>query len=153
MNDSKITVVIPYYEVKHEIMAVLDRISSEVSAIYVVDDKCPQGTGNYVRENCRDPRVDMVFHESNLGVGGPTISGYRKALAGGAQIIVKVDGDGQMDPVLDCRLTNQARGVVTPAGTVMLAAMPVILGFQLLVAAVSLDVGNVPKVPLHLRLT
>ena len=46
-------------------------------------------------------------------------------------------------------ITNYMLGVTTPAGTVMLAALPVILGFQLLLQSVVLDVQNVPRVPLQ----
>jgi hypothetical protein len=41
-------------------------------------------------------------------------------------------------------------GTVTPAGTVMLAALPVLIGFQLLLAFFSYDISNVPKWCLHL---
>jgi glycosyltransferase involved in cell wall biosynthesis len=40
----------------------------------------------------------VLRHNRNQGVGGATITGYRAALAAGAAIIVKLDGDGQMDP-------------------------------------------------------
>jgi glycosyltransferase involved in cell wall biosynthesis len=44
--------------------------------------------------------VRVLRHERRRGVGGATISGYRQALADGAAVIVKLDGDGQMDPAL-----------------------------------------------------
>src|SRR5690606_11392859 len=37
---------------------------------------------------------------TNLGVGGAVMTGYLTALADGMDIIVKVDGDNQMDPAL-----------------------------------------------------
>lgn len=45
-----------------------------------------------------DPRVRLIHHERNEGVGGATITGYRCAREAGADVIVKIDGDGQMDP-------------------------------------------------------
>ncbi len=42
----------------------------------------------------------MIYNSSNLGVGGAVIEGYKKAIADGASILVKIDGDGQMDPRL-----------------------------------------------------
>jgi glycosyltransferase involved in cell wall biosynthesis len=95
-----ISVVIPCYKVCEHVLAVIAQVPSYVSSIYVVDDCCPEETGRYVKENCRDPRVRVLFHERNTGVGGATISGYRHALADGATVIVKIDGDGQMDPNL-----------------------------------------------------
>jgi dolichol-phosphate mannosyltransferase len=79
-------------------MSVLSAFDGAVSNIIVVDDACPENTGSFVRDNCRDPRVEVVIHERNRGVGGATLTGYRRALELGADVIVKVDGDGQMDP-------------------------------------------------------
>lgn len=95
-----IAVVIPSYKVTRHVLGVIAGIGPEVSRIYVVDDKCPDGSGKLVREQCADPRVTVLEHEVNQGVGGAVITGYRAALADGARVIVKVDGDGQMNPAL-----------------------------------------------------
>ena len=95
-----IAVVIPCFRVRRHIMDVIARIGSEVAAIYVVDDCCPEESGNLVSAQCTDPRVQVVFHTKNLGVGGAVITGYQSAIADGHEILVKVDGDGQMDPRL-----------------------------------------------------
>jgi len=97
-SNSKIAVVIPCYKVKSKVLSVLDKIGSEVSQIYVVDDCCPEATGDFVEGKTTDPRVHVVRLEKNLGVGGATMAGYQAALDGGADVAVKIDGDGQMDP-------------------------------------------------------
>lgn len=96
----EISVVIPCYKVKAQILDVIAAIGSEASKIYVVDDACPVGSGQFVLDNCTDPRVRVLKHESNKGVGGAVMTGYRAAIADGAKVIVKIDGDGQMDPGL-----------------------------------------------------
>jgi dolichol-phosphate mannosyltransferase len=96
-TSATVAVVIPSYKVTRHILGVIAGIGPEVSHIYVVDDKCPDNSGDFVTANCRDPRVTVVRHEQNQGVGGAVMSGYRAAIAGGATVIVKVDGDGQMD--------------------------------------------------------
>lgn len=95
-----VAVVLPCYKVREHILDVISRIGSEVAHIYVVDDCCPDQSGAYVEENCTDPRVRLVFNQVNLGVGGAVMAGYREAIKDGADIIVKIDGDGQMDPAL-----------------------------------------------------
>jgi glycosyltransferase involved in cell wall biosynthesis len=92
-----VAVVIPSYKVTRHILGVIAGIGPEVSRIYVVDDKCPDGSGAFVKANCQDPRVTVVEHAENQGVGGAVMSGYRAAIADGMEVIVKVDGDGQMD--------------------------------------------------------
>jgi dolichol-phosphate mannosyltransferase len=99
-QDKIVAVVIPSYRVKLHILNVLDRIGDEVAKIYVVDDKCPEQSGQFVLDNCHDDRVAVLFHEVNQGVGGALITGYMRATKEGAGVIVKVDGDGQMDPAL-----------------------------------------------------
>lgn len=95
-----IAVVIPSYRVTRHIMGVLGGIGPEVSRIYVVDDKCPDQSGALVRAQCVDPRVKVIDHSENQGVGGAVMTGYQAAIADGMTVIVKVDGDGQMDPTL-----------------------------------------------------
>lgn len=99
-NEYHIAVVIPSYRVVRHILNVIDSIGTEVSRIYVVDDACPEGSGKFVKENCMDARVRVVTHDINQGVGGAVMTGYRAAIEEGAQVIVKIDGDGQMDPSL-----------------------------------------------------
>jgi len=97
---SSIGVVIPTYKVRDHILGVIGEIGAEVSRIYVVDDCCPHGSGELVAANRSDTRVVVLRHEVNQGVGGAVMTGYRAAIADGIHIIVKIDGDGQMDPAL-----------------------------------------------------
>jgi len=71
-----------------------------VDIIFVVDDCCPEKSGALVESSCADARVHVIYHQVNQGVGGAVMSGYKAAIAAGADVIVKVDGDGQMDPSL-----------------------------------------------------
>ncbi|MEO5565555.1 MAG: glycosyltransferase family 2 protein [Luteimonas sp.] len=98
--DLGVAVVIPCYKVAAHVLDVLAGIGPEVARIYCIDDACPQSSGDLVERDCRDPRVVVLRHGQNQGVGGAVMTGYRRAIADGARIIVKVDGDGQMDPSL-----------------------------------------------------
>lgn len=93
-----IAVVIPCYKVKEHILDVISNIGNEVRRIYVVDDACTDGSGKFVEDNLNDERVHVIYHDINEGVGGAVMTGYRAAIDDGVDIIVKVDGDGQMDP-------------------------------------------------------
>jgi dolichol-phosphate mannosyltransferase len=95
-----IAVVIPSYRVTRHILDVIAGMGAEVDRIYVVDDKCPDGSGALVRNTCTDPRVKVIEHAENQGVGGAVMTGYQAAIDDGMTVIVKVDGDGQMDPRL-----------------------------------------------------
>ena len=97
---STIAVVIPCYNVIPHVAKVINAIGPEVDAIYCIDDACPSHSGDYIERQIRDPRVRVVRHEVNQGVGGAVMTGYRHAAADGASVIVKIDGDGQMDPTL-----------------------------------------------------
>ncbi|OHD64092.1 MAG: glycosyl transferase family 2 [Spirochaetes bacterium GWF1_41_5] len=95
-----VAVVIPCYKVRSQILDVIKGIGPEVKKIYIIDDCCPDATGDHVKKNCRDHRVTVLKHSSNQGVGGAVITGYRAAIKDNIEIIVKIDGDGQMDPDL-----------------------------------------------------
>ena len=94
----QVHVVIPAYRVEPQILDVLSRLGKEIHKVWVVDDNCPNGSGELVQAKNKDKRVSVIFNRENLGVGGATVAGYRKALENGADIVVKVDGDGQMHP-------------------------------------------------------
>lgn len=92
-----VAVVVPAYKVRAHIEDVIRTIPDYVSFIYVVDDACPDRSGELAAQS-PDPRVRVVYNERNMGVGGAVMAGYRQALEDGHDILVKVDGDGQMDP-------------------------------------------------------
>ncbi len=96
----RIAVVVPCYRVRAQVLGVIAGIGPEVDAVYVVDDACPEQSGRLVAESCSDPRVRVIDSATNQGVGGAVMTGYRAALADGIDIVVKLDGDGQMDPAL-----------------------------------------------------
>jgi glycosyltransferase involved in cell wall biosynthesis len=99
-NPVAVTVVIPCYRVKAHVLDVIAAIPTNVSNIICVDDGCPDHSGKHVETACLGDRVVVLYHDRNQGVGGAMATGYRAALATGATIVVKVDGDGQMDPRL-----------------------------------------------------
>ncbi|MCB1607039.1 MAG: glycosyltransferase family 2 protein [Xanthomonadales bacterium] len=101
-----LAVVIPCYRSGEGVLSLIERIGPEVGWIVVVDDACPLKTGHLVQERCTDPRVQVIFHAQNQGVGGAMVSGYKAALKTPAQVVVKLDSDGQMDPALIPRLAR-----------------------------------------------
>ncbi len=100
MKKSIIAVVIPTFKARNHILAVIDNIGPEVARIYVIDDCCPDNSGDYVLTTCKDTRITVIKHNENKGVGGAVMTGYQAAIADGMEILVKIDSDGQMDPSL-----------------------------------------------------
>ena len=94
----RIAAVIPAYRVQGGIVAVIRGLPAYVRHLIVVDDSSPDSTSNRVAALAKlDRRIVLIRHASNQGVGGAMVTGFRRALKLGAQIVVKVDGDGQMD--------------------------------------------------------
>ncbi|MFM8367761.1 MAG: glycosyltransferase family 2 protein [Chloroflexota bacterium] len=95
----KLAVVIPAYRTENEILDVLQGIPTFIRYIIVVDDASPDSSANLVAAVAkRNKRIVLVRHEKNQGVGGAMVTGFKKALDLGAEIVIKLDGDGQMDP-------------------------------------------------------
>lgn len=94
-----IAVVIPAYRVASHVGDVIARIPPYVRHIVVVDDASPDDLAA-VLASIDEPRMTVVRHEVNGGVGRAMKTGFQKALELGADIVVKIDGDGQMDPAL-----------------------------------------------------
>jgi len=100
-SENKIAVVVPTYKAKQHVGQVIEDVPSSVTSIFIVDDACPQGSGKFVVENySNNPRVTVLFHEENKGVGGATLTGFNAAAESGHDIFVKIDSDGQIDPKL-----------------------------------------------------
>jgi glycosyltransferase involved in cell wall biosynthesis len=93
-----IAAVIPAYRVEREIETVLHGLPAYIKCIIVVDDASPDKTSDLVAALAkRDRRLILLRHDRNQGVGAAMVTGFRKALELGAKIVVKIDGDGQMD--------------------------------------------------------
>ena len=93
-----IAAIIPCYRVRDHIIDVITGVIDLVDAIYVVDDCCPENTGDFVENIISHEKVIVLRHNKNLGVGGAVITGYLSAAEDGHDILIKMDGDGQMDP-------------------------------------------------------
>ncbi|MBL8595225.1 MAG: glycosyltransferase family 2 protein [Devosia sp.] len=92
-----LAVVVPSFKVRNHILAVVTDALQFVDRVYVVDDCCPERSGQLVEESFSDPRVTVLRHAENQGVGGAVVTGYRQAMADGCDIVIKMDGDGQME--------------------------------------------------------
>src|SRR6185437_4159153 len=99
-GSARIAVVIPCYRVADHVLDLIARIGSEVGWIIAVDDACPERTGDLIENKCEDARVKVLRHTSNRGVGGAVMTGYEAARTLPADVVVKLDGDGQMDSAL-----------------------------------------------------
>ena len=92
-----VAVVIPAFKVSEHIAKVVESIGPEVRKIIVVDDACPEFSGHLLQKATLDPRLEVIYHSKNKGVGGSVKTGYKRATELGFDVIVKIDGDGQMD--------------------------------------------------------
>jgi dolichol-phosphate mannosyltransferase len=95
-KNAEIAVIIPAYRAELFIRRVITAIPEYVKWIVVVDDCSPDQTSDVVSA-IMDPRVILIRHATNQGVGGSMWTGYQAACKVGAQILVKLDADDQMD--------------------------------------------------------
>lgn len=99
MTSPVVVVVIPAYRVADRIASVVARMPAAVRDVIVVDDRSPDALDDALAR-ITDPRLVVVRHDVNRGVGAAMKTGFRLALERGADIVIKIDGDGQMDPAL-----------------------------------------------------
>jgi glycosyltransferase involved in cell wall biosynthesis len=110
---ARVAAVVPAYNEQKMIAKVIDTMPGFVDHIVIVDDCSPDGTSAVVRASA-DPRVTLIRHEQNQGVGGAIITAHRAAMELGADVNVVMAGDAQMDPaylpdLLD-RVTDEGYG-------------------------------------------
>ena len=94
-------VIIPCYKVKNFIDKVIKEIPEFVNNIIIVDDSCPEKTGEYVLSNySNNKKIVVIINKKNLGVGGATLNGFDKAQELKNDIFVKVDGEEKTASIL-----------------------------------------------------
>jgi glycosyltransferase involved in cell wall biosynthesis len=94
-----IAVIIPAFRAANSIAAVVAAVPPLVRHIVVVNDASPDDLAATLAR-VADPRMVVVEHPENRGVGGAMKSGFQRAIDLGADVLVKLDADGQMDPAL-----------------------------------------------------
>lgn len=97
LEDAGVWLVVPCYKVRDHILKVIAATPSWFQGIVCVDDACPDKSGDFIEANNTDPRVVVLRLAKNQGVGGATLAGYAEAARRGGKVLVKVDGDDQMD--------------------------------------------------------
>src|SRR5438552_2224622 len=112
VEGKRVAVVVPAYQEEHLVATTLHGIPDSVDRIYVVDDASPDGTAARARE-VADARTEVIVHERNGGVGAAIVTGYKRALAEGIDVVVVMAADNQMDPAeLPAPVEPVARGEI-----------------------------------------
>jgi glycosyltransferase involved in cell wall biosynthesis len=108
----KLAVVIPCYRVGRHLTGVVGRIGPEVSQIFCVIDGCPEDSEEIANQLAQtDSRIRVISQATNSGVGAAVLVGYRAAIFEQADVIIKLDGDGQMAPEdIPCLVRPLVRG-------------------------------------------
>jgi glycosyltransferase involved in cell wall biosynthesis len=110
---ARIAAVVPAFNEEKMIATVIETMPDFVDHIVIVDDCSTDGTSSVVAGST-DPRVRLIRHDVNTGVGGAIITGHRAAAAAGSDVNVVMAGDAQMDPAylpaLLERVTTQGYG-------------------------------------------
>jgi len=104
-KNHRITAVIPAHNEGRHIAQVVKSVPEYVDHVVVVDD-CSVDETSEIALATKDERLIALKTPSNHGVGGATLIGYSKALEIESDIVVKMDGDGQMAPEYLLTLLN-----------------------------------------------
>jgi glycosyltransferase involved in cell wall biosynthesis len=106
LEGKRVAVVVPAYDEERLVVETLRGVPELVDRVYVVDDASHDGTGEQAR-SLGDPRVEVIRHERNLGVGASIVTGYRRALEEEIDVTCVMAADNQMDP-------DELAGIVEP---------------------------------------
>ena len=93
----RIATVVPAFNERRAIVATVETMPALVDDVLVVDDASTDDTAALAARTLRSG-IEILRHPHNRGVGAAIVTGYRRALAIGADVIAVMAGDGQMDP-------------------------------------------------------
>jgi glycosyltransferase involved in cell wall biosynthesis len=96
LEGKTVAVVVPAWNEEVLVASTVSGVPAFVDRIVVVDDGSTDRTAQRAAD--ADPRVEVVSHERNLGVGAAIVSGYRRSLAEGTDVTCVMAADGQLDP-------------------------------------------------------
>jgi glycosyltransferase involved in cell wall biosynthesis len=97
VDGKRVAVVVPAHDEELLIADTLRGIPDFVDKVYVVDDASRDATAERARA-VGDPRVEVLAHDRNRGVGAAIVTGYKRALEDGVAVTAVMAGDNQMDP-------------------------------------------------------
>ena len=91
-----VAVVVPAYNEEHLVAETIRGIPGFVDRIIVVDDCSRDATAECAA--AADPRVEVVRHSVNAGVGAAIVTGYKHARDLNVDVTCVMAADNQMDP-------------------------------------------------------
>ena len=97
LDGKRVAVVIPAYNEEQLLGSTVEGIPAFVDRIYVVDDRSTDATAERARA-LSDPRLEVIEHEQNEGVGAAIVTGYKQAMADRMDVTAVMAADNQMDP-------------------------------------------------------
>jgi glycosyltransferase involved in cell wall biosynthesis len=106
LDGKRVAVVVPAYNEERLVAETIGAVPELVDRIYVVDDASADATAERALA-AGDPRVELIKHERNQGVGAAIVTGYRRALEEAIDVTCVMAADSQMDP-------SELRGLVEP---------------------------------------
>ena len=111
-DPGRVLVVIPTYNERDNVEAIVERVTASVADAHVliVDDHSPDGTGKIADEiAAADPRVHVLHRTAKAGLGGAYIAGFGWGLERGYDVLVEMDADGSHAPEQLTRLLDALR--------------------------------------------
>jgi glycosyltransferase involved in cell wall biosynthesis len=96
LEGKTVAVVVPAYNEEGLVASTLSGMPAFVDRVFVVDDGSADATAE--RADTGDPRVEVIRHEGNRGVGGAIVTGYQAAMREEIDVAAVMAADGQMDP-------------------------------------------------------
>jgi dolichol-phosphate mannosyltransferase len=111
-DPGRVLVVIPTYNERDNVEAIVERVTASVAEAHVliVDDHSPDGTGKIADEiAAADPRVHVLHRTAKAGLGGAYIAGFGWGLERGYDVLVEMDADGSHAPEQLTRLLDALR--------------------------------------------
>jgi len=97
LEGKRIAVVVCAHQEEHLVATTIGNVPDFVDRIYVVDDASTDRTSERARE-AGDPRVEVIRHLENRGVGATIMTGYKRAVEERMDVAAVMAGDNQMDP-------------------------------------------------------